>query len=343
MTPAAASAAIALKSAMIEEGIPGTVKFFATPAEEVMLGKICMFRDGAFDGLDCCMSWHPMQQDMVPSEEVLLAMSKLYVEFKGIPAHSAANPENGRSALDAAELMNIGVQYLREHVTDDVRIHYAYDFGGGNPNTVPAYASINYMVRARRLADVNNVIERIEKIAKGASIMTETSYRITNLATACETFNVAALNEFCYQSSTKIPPIEWEEEDIEYANTLYKSINGKEPEGQVLFGNVSRPTGMPKYKSASTDSGYISRAVPTCRFYGLGIINGCPLHHWGAVSSVGSSIGQKSVVYSSKIMAQCLYDIIRNPEEIEKWKEDLTELTKGTDNYKPIVTEFVKW
>ena len=170
-------AAIVAKEYLKETGKTGTVKVFGCPAEETGFGKSFMVKRGCFEGVDMCFTWHPMDHTSLWGRT--LGYYKVRFDFKGTASHAGGAPELGRSALDACELMNVGVNYLREHIISSARVHYAYlDAGGDAPNIVQDHASLLYFVRAPRLADSAAILERVKKIAKGAALMTETEVNI---------------------------------------------------------------------------------------------------------------------------------------------------------------------
>ena len=172
------AAACAVKHYLEKHQLEGTVKFFGCPGEEGGSGKTFMVREGVFDGVDIALTWHPATVNAVMSLSSL-ANYQVYFRFKGTPSHAAHSPHLGRSALDAVELMNVGVNYLREHVIDEARIHYAVtDTGGISPNVVQAEAEVLYLIRAPKITDVESIYQRIVKIAKGAALMTETEVSI---------------------------------------------------------------------------------------------------------------------------------------------------------------------
>ena len=175
------AAALAIKSVMEQQKLPGTVKLFGCPAEEIVVGKVYMTKDGLFDGLDACFTWHPWNKNRAHIG-ITLAMNNFEVVFRGKTAHGAADPWNGRSALDAVELMNIGVNYLREHVKPTVRIHYIINDGGEAPNIVPDYARVWYFVRDINRTGVEDVYKRVLKCAEGAVLKTDTTMEV-NLIT----------------------------------------------------------------------------------------------------------------------------------------------------------------
>ncbi len=331
MTPAGASAAAAAWRALQAENLPGTIRFIACPAEETGEGKAELLRHGAFDGLDCCLAWHPMGHDLTPFEGELQALASYRFEFFGQAAHAAQNPDMGRSALDAAELMNVGVQYLREHVPPDVRIHYSYLSAGDKPNIVPAYAALHYMIRARDTRHNEEVIARVKAIARGAAMMAGVETRDTLLSSTTETRIVHSFNRFLYEAAQAVPPLRCTEEEEAFARELYERVCGPCPPGfDPLPRKLVPPAGRAVPMTGSTDAGPLTKMVPTARLFGLGVVRDIPGHHWGVTACAGSSIGRKAALFAGKAMAQCALETARHPERIALWKEELKEAENGT-------------
>lgn len=335
-TPACCSAAVALKEAMEREGITGTVKFMACPAEESGEGKVYMMQRGEFSDLDCCLSWHPMNYDLTVTEGSLLALCNVDLRYTGKAAHAAAMPEMGRSALDAAELTNIGVQYLREHVSPDVRMHYVYTDGGAAANVVPERAALHYILRAETLQSLVQVLERFKKVARGAAMMTETEVDIRVTSISSETFIVHSFNAFCYESLCKLPALTYSPEEERFARELYRNVMGKEPKGEVIPTGITKPSGVTTRVPASTDVGYLTHEVPVARLFGWGMLEGFPVHHWGVTAAAGMSIGQKAAVYGGMAVAQCAYDIFHSPQSIAEWKAELDRLKENEEGFTPV-------
>ena len=171
---AALLAATAVKDWLEENGVKARVRYYGCPAEEGGAAKAFMVREGLFDDVDAAISWHPATFTAV-NKANSLANTRIDFTFHGKAAHAAGAPELGRSALDAVELMNVGVNYMREHMPDDARIHYAYlDAGGVAPNVVQHKATVRQLVRASDLQTLRSLIERVKKIAEGAALMNET-------------------------------------------------------------------------------------------------------------------------------------------------------------------------
>ena len=343
MAPSCGSAAVALKTAMEAEGLGGTVRFFACPAEETVEGKMHMARDGLFDGLDCCMAWHPKNIDLQVRENIQNSLTNMKVEFFGKAAHAASVPQEGRSALDACELMNVGVNYLREHVDPTTRMHYCYLAGGDKPNVVPAYAALHYFLRTKDLKSNLELLERVKKVAQGAAMMTETTCKVTVNVMASGCIQISGFNDFFYEAMKKVPPLTYTEEELAFARELFRSVHGRAPEeGEtVLPTGIVKPTGQHVNAPVSTDAGYVTRLTPTSRLHGWGWVTGIPGHSWATVACSGHEIGLKAAVRAGMAVAQCGYDIARDPSVIGPWRADLDAQLAKEGSIKPIFPQRV--
>ncbi len=203
-----ATAAIAAKVAMEKQGIKGTLKVFGTPAEETLVGKVFMARDGVFDGTDIMLSWHPGDTNG-PENNSMLAMTSVKFQFKGKSAHAAAAPEMGRSALDAVELMNVGMNYMREHVVQEARIMYVITKGGEVPNNVPPDAEVWYYIRAPRMTQVDQIWKWMQDVARGAALMTQTTMSYKILSSVWEVLPNKVLCKLGDENARKVgaPPL----------------------------------------------------------------------------------------------------------------------------------------
>ena len=331
------AAAAALKATMEAENLGGTLIYYGCPAEETIAGKVYMARDGWFDNLDMCIAWHPGGRAPTINEAVSSANTNMNFNFYGKTAHAAGNPEKGRSALDAAEIMNIGVNYLREHVSDDVRMHYVYTHGGEKPNIVPDYAQLHYFVRAKSRAIDDEVVERVKECARGASIITGTTTDWSLNAACYETFINHSINNFLYESALKIPAIEWDDKDREFAATMFKNETGSDPKEDLLPTEVVKPTGVLGYMAGSTDVSDVSHIVPTAQLMGPGHVKGLPGHHWTVTAASGCSIGHKAEIYAGKVLAQCGYDALKNPAAIDAMWAEFKEARKDMSPYKCVL------
>ena len=176
-------AALAAKASMESSGLKGTIRYFGCPAEETLMGKVFMARDGVFDGLDVALTWHPMYANTVWAA-ASTALNSFKLSFHGRSAHAAGAPEAGRSALDAVVLTEVGVNFLREHMSSEYRIHCVITHGGEAPNIVPAFAQSWYYVRAPSRSQVEEMYQRVLNVARGAALMTDTTLEV-ELVAAC--------------------------------------------------------------------------------------------------------------------------------------------------------------
>lgn len=216
---ASATAAIAIRRVLEQEKLPGTVRFYGCPEEELLCGKVKMAYYHMFDGCDLALSWHPMYYNMV-IDEGYLANASIKFHFTGRASHAAAAPEKGRSALDAVELMSVGCNYLREHVIDSARIHYTTDSGGFAPNIVPAKASAWYFVRAPYMSDVREILARLEKIAQGAALMTETEVSVELEYGCCEMACNHSFADLTHKNLSEAEAPTYTEEELAFARAL---------------------------------------------------------------------------------------------------------------------------
>ena len=339
------AAAIGLKKEMEARGLPGTIKYFGCPAEENLSGKAFMARDGAFDGVDACLTWHPGQLNRVPGGSSL-ANNAMNITFRGKSAHAAGDPYNGRSALDAVQLMNLGVEFLREHMPPKARVHYVITNGGDQPNVVPAIAKVWYLVRAPQRHQVDELYERVLKCAEGASIMTDTTYEIELLKAIWNVLPNPTLDELVDQCLQRVGPPEFTAADLEFATEIQKTIGPKLIEssveksqlskedlktvkGQILNTTIVSPPVTGKEPSGSTDVGDVSWCTPTVEFNTACNAIGTPGHSWQYCAQAGMGIGQAGMMTAAKTMAEAAFELMTNPELVAKAKADFDELTGG--------------
>lgn len=330
-----AAGAIGAKAVLEKEGLSGTIVFFGCPAEETISGKVIMASMGCFDDMDICLTWHPGGGPGFLIEFAGTALTNIVYEFHGKSAHAADNAYMGRSALDAAELMNVGSNYLREHVTKNVSFHYSYLSAGTVPNIVPDYAAVNYSVRAGDRKTCDEVVERVTKIAQGAALMTETSVNIRSQIGCYEYLVNHRLNRAAYEAWKKIPPISYSEEDRKFAAEIYKNIQGKEIENvdEILQTDIVAPKGITDTTdTGSTDVADVTQICPTINLYGFGIAGRIPGHHWGVTACAGSEIGKKGMIFAAKGLAQLCYDAVTDSSIVGESKE---EFRKSKENKEP--------
>jgi aminobenzoyl-glutamate utilization protein B len=221
---ASMGAALAIKDAMQAQNLPGTVRFYGCPAEETLVGKTFMARAGVFDDLDAAIAWHPGDITS-PSFSSSLAMNSFMVNFHGVASHAAFDPHNGRSALDGAQLMDVGVNYLREHIIPEARIHSVITSGGQAPNVVPAYAQIWYFVRAPQRDQVDAIYARVLDIAKGAALMSSTTYDIDFVTGCYEVLPNTVLCQLMLEKLYEVGPIAFTDEEQAFARQLQATFN----------------------------------------------------------------------------------------------------------------------
>ncbi len=344
--------ALGLQQEMKDEGLPGTLVFYGCPAEEIMTGKIFMARDGHFDNLDVALTWHPAFVNFVV-EQSFLAMNSVKFNFYGRTSHAAAAPEQGRSALDAVELMNVGVNYLREHVDSDVRIHYVIPEGGKEPNVVPKYAQVWYYIRAPKRIVVDSVYERIVKIAQGAAQMTETRMEIEFLSGCYHPLINRTLNGLLHECMLELPLQSWNEEDLEFAKRITESFSADQKQTQLRIYNDSSLINQYLHESVmpltsekllfpgSTDVADVSWITPTAQIMTCCQVIGTAGHTWQLTAASGMSIGHKGMLYAAKVLALAGSKLIRNSELLGKVRAEFDTETDGK-KYKSVIPEGVK-
>ena len=333
--------AVGYKHFLESEGKSGTVIYFGCPAEEGGSGKTFMAREGCFNQLDAALSWHPADINMMPPGPVLPNDSIRY-SFLGKASHAAAAPEAGRSALDALELMNIGVQFLREHMPSSARIHYAItDTGGISPNIVQSHASALYQIRAPYAPELASLYERVNNIAKGAALMTDTQVEIKFLKGTSNTLLIPALDELMYRNMCEIPNPVSEAKDMDFAFEIVKTQKDPATIGDSAFdikpkpwnkaGNIPLP--------GSSDVGDVSWGCPVTQCGTSTWPKGTAAHSWQAVACGKSDFAHRGMLYAGEIIAATAVDICQNPEVIETAWKQLREKTGGLPYNCPIPKE----
>lgn len=339
------AAVIGIKAEMEANNIPGTIVYFGCPAEELLTGKVYMARGGAFDNLDLAIAWHPMVFNEVTLGNSL-GMNTVKFHFKGRTAHAGGDPHNGRSALDAVELTNVGANYLREHVTSDVRIHYIITNGGVAPNIVPDKATVWYYVRAPRRESVDEVYKRLVRVAEGAAHMTETQLEIEFMGGCYPTLNNKPLCELLLQTMQELPREPWTEEEIAFAKELNEASTTQWDAVKSKYGftgdehihNGLMPLGT-EGNFGSTDVGDVGYIVPTAFFTTACYNIGAPGHSWQITACSGHSIGRKGMVYAGKVMALAGLKVLTDPDILKAAQEEFKLKTGGKPYVCPIPAE----
>lgn len=311
---AVAAAACALKADMEATDATGTIRVYGCPAEEIMSGKIVMNDQGVFNDLDVAITWHPFDRNRV-SNDIWQAQDIKNYTFHGVSAHASRSPESGRSALDAAELMNIGVNYLREHVTDDVRMHYAYMDNGIPANVVPDFAKTNYFIRSTKRSRTEDASKRVDACAKGAAMMTGTTVDIELVGSCMEMKVNRPLVEVYYEAMTHIPTPEYTDAELDFAKDISEKAglmnNGK------YFAGLYPLEDTPVPLSIGTDASQVSHTVPLITISAATMCHGTALHHWAAREQAGMSIGHKGMLYAARCMAEGTKLLLSKPEYLQ--------------------------
>lgn len=325
----ALGAALAVKAAMEKHKLPGTLRLYGTPAEETLIGKVYMLLDGAFDDLDICFHFHPGSKNDVWSGSSKAMVSAKFT-FSGIAAHAAGSPDQGRSALDAVELMNTGANYMREHVKEDSRIHYVITNGGGQPNVVPASATVWYYVRANDHKDVETTYAWLNDIARGAALMTRTKMSVVVDTDCHELLQNTPLSEVLHRNLKLVSPPKFTAEEHAFARKLQEPLVEQfgSTFSTALDDSVQPLPANPEVSKGSTDVGDISWFVPTSGLRTACFATGSPGHSWQNVAAIGSTIGEKGTIYAAQVLAVSALDLLEKPEELAAAKADWQERMK---------------
>jgi aminobenzoyl-glutamate utilization protein B len=335
------ASALILKEYLVANDIPGTVIYYGCAAEEGAGAKQFMARAGLFDGVDFAYTWHPARTNEISADKDVAIMGANF-EFKGRTAHAGGSPHLGRSALDAAELMSVGCNYLREHILDGQRIHYAYvDVGGTAPNVVQEHALVKYEVRSQKIAEVKELFERVVNVARGAAIMTDTqmSYEVTMaFSDYIPNHELALIAQECLQ---EVGAPEWTDEEYALAKKFLTSFDentigyikeevrkeyGEDRYQEILerpLDSEIHPYTPEKsvYVSGSTDVGDVTYAVPCLNVSVATQCIGNVGHTWQNVAQSGSTIGEKGMLTAAKVMALAAVRTMDNPQAIERAKK----------------------
>ncbi len=328
---ATVGAALAVKEAMVKHKLKGTLRVYGTPAEETVIGKVYMALDGLFDDLDVCLHWHPGTRNRLwyGSSKALISAK---FTFSGLAAHASGSPDKGRSALDGVELMNVGANYMREHVKETSRIHYVITNGGGQPNVVPATAQVWYYVRANTHEDVERHFAWLREIADGAAKMSRTRVAV-KIDTDChEIVPNLPLSRVIERNMRRVGPPVFDAKDRALARQLQEPLRadfGIAPEAplhEVLDPLPERPYPA---DGGSTDVGDVSWHVPTGGFGTACFALGSPGHSWQNVAAIGSPLGHKGMLVAAKVLALTALDLFQGPGAVKDARADLQQRMKG--------------
>jgi len=312
-----------------------------------------MVREGYFNDVDAVISHHPSTMNAATLKSSV-AMNSVKFHFYGKASHAGGSPEEGRSALDAVELMNIGVNYLREHVIQDARIHYIIEKGGDQPNIVPPYARSWYYIRAPERDQVEFIYNWILDIAKGAALMTRTKLEVEFIGGIYNLIPNRVIAELIVKNMREIGLPKYSEEDLEFAKQIAKTIpkdqkirqlrKSKRPGWERLIDKliddeIPDPWGEGEVMHGSTDVADVSWITPTVEFGTATWVLGTPGHSWQNVAQSASGLGHKSLIFAAKVMAATALDLLTKPEIIKKAKKEHKERLRGRKYKSPIPPE----
>lgn len=347
-------AALAIKEMMEQQGISGTLRYYGCPAEETLVGKTFMAAAGVFDDLDAALTWHPGDTNMVWYGSSL-AMNSFKVNFHGVTAHGAADPHNGRSALDGVMLMDVGVNYLREHIIPEARIHSVVTHGGQAPNVVPAYAQAWYFVRAPRRDQVEEIYQRVLDIAKGAALMSGTTHDIEFITGCYELLPNRTLSRLLLEKLQSLGEIHFTEEEQAFAKQLQSTFlpsalrqsfenlqNVVDVEldptllDKPLWGQILPHKEVSITLPGSTEVADVSHITPTAQINTTCWPVGTPGHSWQIVACSGSSIGFKGMQLAAKAIALAGLDLFQRPDLLAEAQAEFKQRTNGKRYVSPL-------
>jgi aminobenzoyl-glutamate utilization protein B len=355
------AACLAVKEAIQVGGLNGTIRYYGCPAEETGAGKGFMVRAGLFKDVDLALSWHPDSTNGVQAINTL-ALIMVSFRFHGKAAHAGFDPYNGRSALDAVELMNVGANYLREHIISEGRLHYVITNGGGiAPNVVPPLAESRYYVRAPRMGQADAIYKRLIDIGKGAALMTGTEMEILDKRGMSNLVLNRTINQVLYEKLQGVGAQPFTDQELEFAQTIATTFSSDEAQEVLVnaFGKEARkillesphpilPTSvfpnndLDYVAPGSTDVGDVSWVVPTGQVNTTCMAFGTPGHSWQTVAQVGTGIGHKGMLYAGKVMALAALEFMSNPEKLEAATREFEQQMKDTPYVSPIAEDVIK-
>ena len=341
-------AATAIKDWLEKNNIKARVRYYGCPAEEGGAAKTYMARDGWFNNVDTAICWHPATFNSV-NKPVSLANTRVDFTFTGRAAHAATAPHLGRSALDAIELMNVGVNYMREHMPDSARIHYAYmDAGGNAANVVQAKATIRHLIRASNSMELRTLVERVYKIADGAALMTETSVEKNVYSGVSNLLANEPLEDLMQDEFEKLGPVIFDKDDKDFANKIRSTLNESDILDSFQRIGMKAPLDMPLCDFVaslnnesnggigSTDVGDVSWVVPTVQARVATCAVGTPFHTWQTVAQGKAPAAHKGMIHAAKIMAATASSLIKNPQKLDNAKKAFKSQVKENPYVCPI-------
>ena len=329
----AVAAALAVQAYLKKSGKTGTVKVLGCPGEEGGSGKAYMARTGVFRSLDAAMGGHPECMWAVRTRPSLACCNILY-KFDGRASHAGATPHLGRSALDAVELMNVAVNFLREHIPYDNRVHYAITDAGGNaPNVVQPHAEVMYMMRGKDNADLNTLCKRVHKCAEGAAIATETTFTSEFHSASSNLITISVLQKNLYKAMAAIPLPVPDEKDIEFGEKIAATIVDRKKDLPLYPTELLPLPDVISPHFGSTDTGDVSWNCPTVQMHVGCWVPGTPNHGWQTVAQGKNGFARRAMLYTGKAIALAAVQLFENPELLAEAKKEHLAKTGGV--YEP--------
>jgi aminobenzoyl-glutamate utilization protein B len=326
---ASTAAAIAVRKAMESGAAKGTIRLYGTPAEETGIGKTYMLRDGLLKDADVILAWHAADRT-TSSYAYSKANVSVKFRFTGLAAHASASPHQGRSALDAVELMSDGVNFMREHIKQDARIHYVITNGGGQPNVVPPEAEVWYYIRADKHADVEEYFEWVKEIADAAARMTRTKLSAVQVdADMHEVLPNRTLSEIIQRNLEQVGAPTFTDEEKAFARKTQAPL-GRQLD-RALSESIEPLGDTPEQGVASTDVGDISWFVPVGQLTAATHTFGAPGHSWQIVACTGTTIGEKGMMVAAKALAGAAIDLYGSPDLVARAKADFKKIRDPLD------------
>lgn len=335
------AAAVAVMDELRRSREPGRIRYYGCPAEETLSGKVAMARRGVFDDLSCALSWHPFDFN-APFYAGTNANYSLRFKFEGVASHAAQAPHLGRSALDALEIMHVGINYLREHVKDMTRMHYVIVKGGERPNMVPASAEDWMFLRGPSAVELHGIFERVLKIAKGAALMTETETSCEIVSACYDYLPNCTLTDLVSRNMTVIGPPVFSEKDCAMADRLAETlprdmrtsvIAGMGGDRDLISDSLHRKIEGVTQKglivAGSFDLGDVSHIVPTAQLAAAAWPVGTPAHTWQSCAASGMGMGYEAMIMAAKVLAATACDILNDASILEAACEEFAHESQG--------------
>jgi aminobenzoyl-glutamate utilization protein B len=327
---ASMAAAIAVKRQLETRKLPGTIRFYGTPAEEGGNGKVYMVRAGLFDDADVVLHWHPSDRNIASRISTLAVISAKF-RFKGVAAHAASAPDKGRSALDAVMIMTHAVDLLREHIPQESRLHYIVTKGGVAPNIVPDYAEIYMYARHPKIAVLDGIWDRILKTAEAGALATGTTLEMELVGSTPELLPNEAMTSLIDRNLREAGGVVYSPEERTFAEALQKTLVPGTARA-IDEASTIRPPDEPM-SIGSTDAADVSWVVPSGWFMAATYVPGTPGHTWQATACTGGTIGRKGMMVAARTLALSAMDLLTDPAKVAAARTSF-EKTKGSQVYK---------